>query len=191
MQKLMASRKQRHKFSKLLIFPLIDCVFLVLIFFIFIAVSESFKPIRAVPLYNYIHGSPARNYAYGKVFVKIDNPTDSNNMGRMDLKPGSIPKFYMDIKYDEMLSHLQDLPDEYKEMLLISSGRDVHHQQIIRVMDIGHAAGIGKVGFRRDFPILIKKRKVELQLPLPQADEMLNVEEIKVVPRVGPSPQTR
>ena len=148
MEKLMASRRQRYKFSKLLMFPLIDCVFLVLFFFIFVAMSESFTPTRAIPLYNFVPGSPGLNYRDRKVFVKIDNPIDDDVVGRMHLQ-ARFPKTatYRDIQYDEMLSHIQNIPNEHKKMLLIRSDRDMHHQQIIRVMEIGNAAGIDKVGY--------------------------------------------
>ena len=51
------------------------------------------------------------------------------------------------IQFDEMGSRLRDLPKEQKSMLTIQSGRDVPHEQIVKVMDIAKQVGIDKIEF--------------------------------------------
>ncbi len=75
--------------------------------------------------------------------IKINNPTVSDKMGKMLLN-GTV------IQFDEMGSRLRDLPKERKSMLTIQSGRDVPHEQIVKVMDIAKEAGIDKIGFAID-----------------------------------------
>ena len=75
--------------------------------------------------------------------IKINNPTVSDKMGKMLLN-GTV------VQFDEMGSRLRDLPGEQKSMLTIQSGRDVPHEQIVKVMDIAKQAGIDKIGFAID-----------------------------------------
>jgi len=51
------------------------------------------------------------------------------------------------VQFDELLAHLLNLPDEQKSTLIIQSGRDVPHEQIVKVMDIAKEAGIDKIEF--------------------------------------------
>ena len=44
------------------------------------------------------------------------------------------------------------LPEEQKSMLTIQPGRDVPHQQIVKVMDIAKEAGIDQIEFATDLP---------------------------------------
>ena len=133
-------QRRQYKIPKFYIIPMIDC-FLVLTIFFFLIVSERFAPIRAIPIYQthaHVGGS------YGKVFVKIDNPTDNNVEGAMYMGGSVHPAR---VQYDEMLSLIRKLPDERKTILLIYAGQQVYHEQIVRVLDIGREAGIDKVGF--------------------------------------------
>ena len=75
--------------------------------------------------------------------IKINNPTVSDKMGKMLLN-GTV------VQFDEMGSRFSDLPEEQKSMLTIQSGRDVPHEQIVKVMDIAKEAGIDKIGFAID-----------------------------------------
>ena len=75
--------------------------------------------------------------------IKINNPTVRDKMGKMLLN-GTV------VQFDEMGSRLRDLPEEQKSMLTIQSGRDVPHEQIVKVMDIAKQAGIDKIGFAID-----------------------------------------
>ena len=51
------------------------------------------------------------------------------------------------VQYDEMLSLLRKLLEEQKAILQIYANRQVYHEQIIKVLDIGIKAGIDKVGY--------------------------------------------
>lgn len=143
MEKLLVLRRHRRKFSKFLIFPLIDVLFLVSTFFIFVALA----PIRAVPVTHHTGAAPhGPNYFADKVLVIIDNPINGNELGQMHLHARSI-SYYRNISYDEMSSHLQNLQPKQKQILLINVDRDVFHEQVIRVLDIAQAVGIRKLGF--------------------------------------------
>ena len=77
--------------------------------------------------------------------IKINNPTASDKMGKMLLN-GAV------VQFDEMDSLLHNLPEEQKSMLTIQPGRDVPHQQIVKVMDIAKEAGIDQIEFATDLP---------------------------------------
>ncbi len=136
-------QRRQYKIPKLYIIPMIDCFLVLTIFFFLVIVSERFAPIRAIPIYQ-THGHGESGWRHGKVFVKIDNPTNRNAEGAMYIRAygHSVP-----IQYGEMLSLLRKLPEEHKTTLLIYAGQQVYHEQIVRVLDIGIKAGIGKVGF--------------------------------------------
>ena len=136
-------QRQQYKIPKLYIIPMIDC-FLVLTIFLVI-VSGRFTPIRAIPIYQ-THGHGGIGWRHGKVFVKIDNPTNRNAEGAMYIRASGHSE-PVPVQYGEMLSLLQKLPEEHKTTLLIYAGEQVYHEQIVRVLDIGIKAGIGKVGF--------------------------------------------
>jgi len=72
--------------------------------------------------------------------IKINNPTASDKMGKMLLN-GAV------VQFDEMTSLLRNLPEEQKSALTIQSGRDVLHEQIVKVMDIAKEAGIDQIEF--------------------------------------------
>ena len=77
--------------------------------------------------------------------IKINNPTASDKMGKMLLN-GAV------VQFDEMIALLLNLPEEQKSMLTIQSGRDVPHEQIVKVMDIAKKAGIDQIEFATDLP---------------------------------------
>ena len=72
--------------------------------------------------------------------IEIKNPAEGGETGKMLLN-GNI------VQFDELLAHLLNLPDEQKSTLIIQSGRDVPHEQIVKVMDIAKEAGIDKIEF--------------------------------------------
>ena len=51
------------------------------------------------------------------------------------------------VQFDEIGSLLRNLPEEQKSTLIIQSGRDVLHEQIVKVMDIAKEAGIDQIEF--------------------------------------------
>ena len=72
--------------------------------------------------------------------MEIKNPTKSEKTGKMLLN-GDV------VQFDELNSRLLNLPEKQKSMLTIQSGRDVPHEQIVKVMDIAREAGIDKFEF--------------------------------------------
>ena len=72
--------------------------------------------------------------------MEIKNPTKSEKTGKMLLN-GDV------VQFDELSSRLLNLPEKQKSMLTIQSGRDVLHEQIVKVMDIAKKAGIDKIEF--------------------------------------------
>ena len=133
---LMATRIRERKAPTLSMAPMIDCVFLLLIFFM---VSTTFAPMPGIRVQLPPPGEPSQEKPKGLI-VKIDNPTVSDKDGTMLLN-GDV------VQFDVMFSLLLNAPEEEKIMLIIQSGRDVLHEQIIRVMDTAKDAGIDKIGF--------------------------------------------
>ena len=72
--------------------------------------------------------------------IAIKNPTEGEKTGRMFLN-GNV------VQFDELSARLLNLPEEQKSMLTIQSGREVLHEQIVKVMDIAKEAGIDKIEF--------------------------------------------
>ena len=133
---LMATRIRERKAPTLSMAPMIDCVFLLLIFFM---VSTTFAPMPGIRVQLPPPGPPSEDKPKGLI-VKIDNPTVSDRDGTM-LLDGSV------VQFNEMFSLLLNAPLDRKNMLIIQSGRDVLHEQIVRVMDTAKDAGIDKIGF--------------------------------------------
>ena len=133
---LMATRIRERKAPTLSMAPMIDCVFLLLIFFM---VSTTFAPMPGIRVQLPPPGEPSKEKPKGLV-VKIDNPTVSDKDGTMLLN-GIV------VQFDEMFAILLNATDEQKTMLIIQSQRDVLHEQIVRVMDVAKDAGIDKIGF--------------------------------------------
>ncbi len=133
---LMATRIRERKPPTLSMAPMIDCVFLLLIFFM---VSTTFAPMPGIRVQLPPPGQPSQDKPKGLV-VKIDNPATSDNDGTMLLN-GEV------VQFEEMFSRLLNAPQEQKTMLIIQSQRDVLHEQIVKVMDTAKDAGIDKIGF--------------------------------------------
>ena len=133
---LMATRIRERKAPSLSMAPMIDCVFLLLIFFM---VSTTFTPMPGIRVQLPPPGPPSEDKPKGLTVI-IDNPTSNERTGTMVLD-GSV------VKYDDIYSIILNAPEEQKTMLIIQSQREVLHEQIIRVMDTAKDAGIDKIGF--------------------------------------------
>ena len=133
---LMATRIRERKPPTLSMAPMIDCVFLLLIFFM---VSTTFAPMPGIRVQLPPPGTPTKEKPKGLV-IKIDNPTVSDKDGTMLLN-GEV------VQFDEMFGRLLNADEQQKTMLIIQSQRDVLHEQIVRVMDVAQDAGIDKIGF--------------------------------------------
>ena len=133
---LMATRIRERKAPSLSMAPMIDCVFLLLIFFM---VSTTFTPMPGIRVQLPPPGPPSEDKPKGLV-VKIDNPNANERAGTM-LLDGRV------VQYDDIYSIILNAPAEEKTMLIIQSEREVLHEQIVQVIDRAKDAGIDKIGF--------------------------------------------
>jgi biopolymer transport protein ExbD len=116
--------------------PMIDCVFLLLIFFM---VSTTFAPMPGIRVQLPPPGKPTTDKPKGLI-VRIANPEGAQENGTMILNDEIVG-------FNEMFNQFITASDDMKNMLIIQSEREVLHEQIVRVMDIAKQAGIDKIGF--------------------------------------------
>ena len=133
---LIATKIRERKPPTLSMAPMIDCVFLLLIFFM---VSTSFSPIPGLRVQLPPPGKPSSEKPKG-LTVRIANPEAGEDKGTMVLNDTVV-------QIDEMFNQFINAPEEATSMLIIQSERDVLHEQIVQVMDIAKQAGIDKIGF--------------------------------------------
>ncbi len=133
---LIATRIRERKPPTLSMAPMIDCVFLLLIFFM---VSTTFSPIPGLRVQLPPPGKPSPDKPKG-LTVRIANPEPGEDKGTMVLND-------VVVQVEEMFNQFINAPDEAKNMLIIQSERDVLHEQIVQVMDIAKQSGIDKIGF--------------------------------------------
>ena len=133
---MLANKIRESKAPTLSMAPMIDCVFLLLIFFM---VSTTFSPIPGLRVQLPPPGKPSPDKPKG-LTVRIANPDPGEDRGTMVLND-------VVVQVEEMFSQFINAPDESKNMLIIQSERDVLHEQIVQVMDIAKQAGIDKIGF--------------------------------------------
>ena len=133
---LLATKMRERKPPTLSMAPMIDCVFLLLIFFM---VSTTFSPIPGLRVQLPPPGKPSPDKPKG-LTVRIANPNPGEDRGTMVLND-------VVVQIEEMFTQFINAPDESKNMLIIQSERDVLHEQIVHVMDIAKQAGIDKIGF--------------------------------------------
>ncbi|MXY99711.1 hypothetical protein F4Y93_03345 [Candidatus Poribacteria bacterium] len=72
--------------------------------------------------------------------IEIKNPAEGGETGKMLLNGNTV-------QFDELPVRLLNLSEERKSTLIIQPGRDVPHEQIVKVMDIAKEAGIDKIEF--------------------------------------------
>jgi len=133
---LLATKIKERKPPTLSMAPMIDCVFLLLIFFM---VSTTFSPIPGLRVQLPPPGKPTPDKPKG-LTVRIANPEPGESGGTMVLNDALV-------QIDELFTLFINAPGESKSMLIIQSEREVLHEQIVQVMDIAKQAGIDKIGF--------------------------------------------
>jgi len=116
--------------------PLIDCVFLLLIFFM---VSTTFAPMPGIRVKLPPPGRPTTEKPKGMI-MRIVNPQGSEVFGTMILDENIVD-------LPALLAELQRAPEDKKTMLIIQSERNVYHEQIVMVMDLAKRAGVDRIGF--------------------------------------------
>jgi biopolymer transport protein ExbD len=118
--------------------PLIDCVFLLLIFFM---IATTFAPLPGIRVKLPPPGTPPPGQKdQQQLILRISDPEPGIPDGAMVLNDDLV-------SMGELLGRFQRATLKQKEMLIIQSGRDVWHDQIVRVMDLAKRADIKKIGF--------------------------------------------
>ncbi len=133
---MLANKIKESKAPTLSMAPMIDCVFLLLIFFM---VSTTFSPIPGLRVQLPPPGKPSPDKPKG-LTVRIANPEPGQTRGTMVLNDEVI-------QIEDMYQRFSNAPEDIKGMLIIQSERDVFHEQIVQVMDRAKQAGIDKIGF--------------------------------------------
>jgi biopolymer transport protein ExbD len=131
-----AMRSGRVQEPKMNMAPMIDCVFLLNIFFM---LSTTFAPLPGIRVKLPPPGRPSSDRPKGLI-MRIGNPEGSEMYGTMVLNDEIVDM-------PELIFKFQAAPDEAKDMLIIQSERNVLHEQIVTIMDLAKRAGIDKIGF--------------------------------------------
>ena len=133
---------KRHKPPKLSMAPMIDCVFLLLIFFM---VSTTFAPIQGLrvqlppPL-----SQPTPDDS--RIVIMIANPAPGETEGTIIMREDNREEI---VQTGDMFNWLINAPEDAKRMIIIRADPEVFHEQIVHVMDIAKQAGIDRIGFAR------------------------------------------
>lgn len=117
--------------------PMIDAVFLLLIFFM---VATSFSPIPGIRVKLPPPGMPQSSSKPETLILRISDPEPGSSVGVMVLNDNII-------SIERLLAVFQGATLKQKDMLIIQSGRSVFHGQIVAVMDLAKRADIKKIGF--------------------------------------------
>ena len=118
--------------------PLIDVVFLLLIFFM---IATTFSPLPGIRVKLPPPGTPPPGSDKPQqLILRISDPESGMPYGTMVLNDQVITM-------ELLLGHFQRATLKQKEMLIIQSGRDVLHEQIVGVMDLAKRSDVKKIGF--------------------------------------------
>ena len=118
--------------------PLIDCVFLLLIFFM---IATTFAPMPGIRVKLPPPGAPPPGADKPKqLILRISDPEPGNPYGTMVLNDQVAPM-------NMLLGSFQRATLQQKQMLIIQSGRRVMHDQIVKIMDLAKRADVKKIGF--------------------------------------------
>ena len=117
--------------------PMIDCVFLLIIFFM---LATTFSPLPGIRVKLPPPSSRPKTEEPKNFMLKISDPLPGNPDGVMTLGPAIVNMGDLSTQF------LQGSEDQ-KETLIIRSGRRVRHEQVVEVMDRAKLAGIKKIGF--------------------------------------------
>ena len=118
--------------------PLIDCVFLLLIFFM---IATTFSPLPGIRVKLPPPGTPPPGTDKPQqLILRISNPDPGMPYGTMVLNDQLV-------SMEMLLGNFQRATLKQKEMLIIQSGREVFHDQIVQIMDLGKRADVKKIGF--------------------------------------------
>jgi biopolymer transport protein ExbD len=131
-------KKKRHVVENIGMTPLIDCVFLLLIFFM---IATTFSPMPGIRVKLPPPGTPPPGSDKPQqLILRISNPDPGEPYGTMVLNDEIVA-------LETLLGRFQRATLKQKEMLIIQSQRDVLHDQIVKVMDLAKRADVKKIGF--------------------------------------------
>ena len=117
--------------------PLIDCVFLLLIFFM---IATTFAPMPGIRVKLPPPGAPPPGSDKPEqLILRISDP-EVGSLGTMVLNDQVT-------SMKALLDSFQRATLKQKEMLIIQSGRRVLHDQIVTIMDMAKRADVKKIGF--------------------------------------------
>ncbi len=134
----LTGRTSRQSEMEVNMTPLIDCVFLLLIFFM---IATTFAPMPGIRVKLPPPGAPLPNQVKVKqLILRISNP-EGGGQGTMVLNDQVISSM------QTLLGSFQAASLKQKEMLIIQSGRQVMHEQIVQIMDMAKRADVKKIGF--------------------------------------------
>ena len=135
--RLQIQKMRKSRAPKLNMAPMIDCVFLLLIFFM---VATTFTPMRGIRVkLPPPHPAPMDQQPKGMV-IHIQNPLGDDRVGTMLLN-GTV------VLFDEMFTLMLNATDDQRARLIIRAQREVYHEQIVKVMDTAKDAGIDSIDF--------------------------------------------
>jgi biopolymer transport protein ExbD len=117
--------------------PMIDCVFLLIIFFM---LATTFAPLPGMRV-KLPPTSPGPMQGPA-LTLRISNPVAGQTEGVMVLNSEIV-------SLDNAFTTFMSLAPDRKNALTIQSGRRVMHNQIVQVMDRAKRAGVGKIGFAK------------------------------------------
>lgn len=133
----MKDPRKKRPFEDIQMTPMIDAVFLLLIFFM---VATSFSPIPGIRVKLPPPGMPQSSQTPQNLILRISDPEPGTSVGVMVLNESLI-------SLDRLLPAFQASTLKQKEMLIIQSGRSVLHDQIVQIMDLAKRSDIKKIGF--------------------------------------------
>lgn len=133
-----APGRRRRQSVQFTMTPLIDVVFLLLIFFM---IATTFSPLPGIRVKLPPPGTPPPGSDKPQqLILRISDPESGMPYGTMVLNDQVITM-------ELLLGHFQRATLKQKEMLIIQSGRDVLHEQIVGVMDLAKRSDVKKIGF--------------------------------------------
>lgn len=130
-----AERKRRRQ-PEVNMTPMIDAVFLLIIFFM---LATTFAPLPGIRVKLPPPGQPMKEKPKGLV-MRIADPIGLSRVGVMVLN-GEI------VTFENAFARFMNTAPEEKDMLIIQSRRRVMHEQIVTIMDLAKRAGVAKIGF--------------------------------------------
>lgn len=116
--------------------PMIDCVFLLLIFFM---VSTTFSPMPGIRVKLPPPGQPSATKPKGLI-LRIASPEGGDFYGVMVLNDDIV-------EMGSLYGYFISASATAKKMLVVQAQRDVLHRQIVQIMDLAKRANIDKIGF--------------------------------------------